>query len=404
MALSDPVHTDVTPRPAADDDWSRMLRLDATSFGHVVDPAAMAAWRSMIPAGGAVVVEDDGDIVGQALYLDMELTVPGGGRLPVAGISWVAVAPTHRRRGLLRSMLTELHDRIAAAGYPLTALTASEGGIYGRFGFGPATIEQSWSVDRRRAQFRPDAPDPGGVRIVTPAERVDDLVERYDRWRAVTPGGLIRPRALWDDLMADRDGERGGGSPLFAFLHPDGYVLYRAHGEGARYVRVVEKVAVTAEADVALWRTLCGMDLMERIEIETHPADPLPYLLTDARAVRTTAAGDALWLRLNDIPAALQARAYAADLAVVLRVTDGFRGGGGTFALRVTDGHAHCAATDAVADVELDVDVLGSLYLGAHRASSFAVGNRLRCNDSGLVSRLDAAFATDVTAELGYPF
>ena len=48
--------------------------------------------------------------------------------------------------------------------------------------------------------------------------------------------------------------------------------------------------------------------------------------------------------------------------------------------------------------------MLGSLYMGGHRASSFATANRLRCNDSGLVAELDAAFATDVPAHLGYGF
>jgi predicted acetyltransferase len=48
--------------------------------------------------------------------------------------------------------------------------------------------------------------------------------------------------------------------------------------------------------------------------------------------------------------------------------------------------------------------VLGSLYLGAHRASSFAAANRLHCNDSRMISRLDAAFASDVPAALGFGF
>lgn len=394
----------LTPRSATENDWQAMRRLDSVNFGHVVDPSALGAWRSMIPAGGALVVEDGGDIVGEALYLDMELTVPGGARLPVAGISWVSVAPTHRRRGLLRAMFIELHDRIAAAGYPIVALTASEGGIYGRFGFGPATVEQGWAVDRRRVQFRSDAPDPGGVRIVDAAEHLEDFAERYERWRTATPGGLARPRALWDELLADRDADRGGGSPLFAFLHPDGYLLYRTRGDRDRHLAVVEKVAVTTDADIALWRALCGMDLMERIELGTHPADPLPYLLTDARAVATTASVDDLWLRLDDVPAALQARGYPADLSVVIEVADPFRGAGGRFALQIDDGRARCAATDRAADVALDLDVLGALYLGAHRASSFAAANRLRCNDSEFVRQLDAAFVSTVSAELGYPF
>ena len=61
-------------------------------------------WRTMVAADGAVVVCDGPEIVGMSLYLDLRLTVPGGVILPAAGVTWVAVAPTHRRRGLLREM------------------------------------------------------------------------------------------------------------------------------------------------------------------------------------------------------------------------------------------------------------------------------------------------------------
>jgi predicted acetyltransferase len=381
-----------------------MARLDATNFGHVVNEAAMTAWRSLIPDGAALVVADGADVVGQAFYVDLQLTVPGGAVLPVGGITWVSVAPTHRRRGVLRSMFNELHDRIAAAGHPIAGLTASEGGIYGRFGYGAATTVHERSVDRRTAEFRSDAIDPGGVRIVTPGAHYDDFAAVYERWRTTTPGGLARPRALWDDLLADRDEDRAGGSALFAFLHPDGYVLYRVHGSGPRHVKVVELTAATAEAHVALWRALCGLDLMERIEIATHPADPLPYLLADPRQVRTTAVVDDLWLRLMDVPAALQARTYDRDLSVVLDVADGFRCDGGRFALDIRDGRAVCTPTDAAPDATLDLDVLGALYLGTHRATAFAAANRLRGNDSDIITGIDRAFATDVPAELGFPF
>lgn len=391
-------------RPVTEADWPLMARLDATNFGHVVHGSALGAWRSLIPDDAALVASDGADVVGQAFFLDLQLTVPGGAVLPVAGITWVSVAPTHRRRGVLRSMFTELHDRIATAGNPIAALTASEGGIYGRFGYGPATTAHEWSVDRHTAQFRAATVDPGGVRIVTPSDHLDDFVAVYDRWRTVTPGGLVRPRALWDDLLADRDDDRAGGSALFAFLHADGYALYRVHGSGPRHVRVVELTTATAEAHVALWRALCGLDLMERIEIATHPADPLPYLLADARRVRTTAVVDDLWLRLMDVPAALQSRTYDRDLSLVLEVDDGFRCDGGRFALDIRDGRAVCTPTDAAPDIALDIEVLGSLYLGGHRATAFAAANRLRGNDSVLIAQLDRAFAADVPAELGFPF
>ncbi|WP_241178137.1 enhanced intracellular survival protein Eis [Mycolicibacterium nivoides] len=384
-----------------------MALLGNTAFGEVNHPDSMSAWQQMVPADGGVVMRDgggDGDIVGQSIYIDLTLTVPGGGVLPAAGISYVAVAPTHRRRGILRSMYTELHQRIADAKYPIAALTASEGGIYGRFGYGPATTVHLMTIDRRFAQFHASVPDPGGVRLVKPAEHRDALAGIYDRWRLRTPGGLACPTPLWDDLLADRENTRDGGSELFAFLHPDGYALYRVHGEESRTLRVREVTAVTPDAHIALWRALLGMDLMEKVSIWTHPGEVVPYLLTNPRLARVTSSSDDMWVRIMDVPAALEARRYQADLDTVLDVTDGFRDDGGRYALKIRDGRARCTRTDAPADIELDLDVLGSLYLGSHRPESFVAANRLRGKDSEMVQRLGAAFASDVPAELGYSF
>ncbi|WP_209923230.1 enhanced intracellular survival protein Eis [Mycolicibacterium lutetiense] len=389
-----------------DADWSGMALLGNTAFGEVNHPDSMSAWRQMVSADGGVVMRDgdNGDIVGQSIYLDHTLTVSGGAVLPAAGLSYVAVAPTHRRRGILRSMYTELHRRIAEAGYPIAALTASEGGIYGRFGYGPATTVQLLTIDRRFAEFHASVPDPGGVRLVTPAEHRDTFAAIYDRWRQQTPGGLVCPTPLWDDLLADRENTREGGSELFAFLHPDGYAMYRVHGDESRSIRVRSVTAVTTDAYIALWRALLGMDLMDKVSIWTPPGDVVPYLLTNPRLARVTSSSDDLWIRIMNIPVALEARRYQADLDAVLEVSDGFRGDGGRFALQIRDGHARCAPTDAPADIELSLDVLGSLYLGGHRPEAFATANRLRSKDSAVVHRLGAAFASAVPAALGYSF
>ena len=402
--LASETSTAVDIRSATDADWPAISLLDATSFGVFGHPESLAAWRSLMPSGSSVLACDGDDVVGTSHYLDLRLTVPGGAVLPVAGVTFVAVAPTHRRRGILRTMYTELHSRIADAGFPIAGLTASEGGIYGRFGYGPATIEQEFSVDRRFARFRDDAPDPGGVRMVKPADHRDDLAEIYERWRLRTPGGLVRPKALWDELLADRQWVRRGGTEWFAFLHPDGYALYRVFGDDPMIVRVGEFIAATTDAGIALCRALLGLDLMEKVVFGTHPGDPLPYLLTDHRVARLTHYEDDLWLRIMDIPTALEARTYQADVSAVIEISDGFRGDGGRFTLEVHDGRARCTQTSAPADTCMGLDVLGSLYLGAHRASSFASANRLHTNDSGLLTRLDAAFVSDVPAALGYGF
>jgi predicted acetyltransferase len=389
-------------RTAEERDWPAMALVAATCFGGWRPDDANAMWRSMMPDGSAVVACDGTDVVGVALYLDLELTVPGGAVLPMAGVSWVVVSPTHRRRGALRAMFAELHGRMR--GYPIAGLEASEAGIYGRFGYGPTAIAHQLKLHRREARFHDDVPDLGGVSLVRPAQHSDALQAIYERWRLQTPGGLYSPPQLWKEVLGDREISRGGGSPLFCLLHADGFAMYRVHSAGEKKtIGITKLVTVTPEAHIALWRVLLGMDLYDTVTTSTHPGDALPYLLTDPRLVATVNIEDTLWLRMLDIPAVLEARTYTADLSVVVDVSDDDLGQGGRYALNVCDGRAKCVPTDAAVDVQADRSVLGGLYMGAHRASAFAAAHRLRC-DAGLVAQLDAAFATDVPAELGYGF
>jgi predicted acetyltransferase len=393
----------LTIRTGEDADWPAMALLGATGFGSWRPQEANDMWRTLMPADSVVLACDGADVVGMALYLDLKLTVPGGAVLPMAGVSWVVVSPTHRRRGVLSAMFAELHGRIG--GYPIAGLEASEAGIYGRFGYGPATVWQTLAVDRREARLHADVPDPGGVRVVRPVEHREQLADLYERWRLQTPGGLHTPRQMWDEVLTDREVSRNGGSPLFCLLHPDGFALYRVHRDGEKKnIAITKLVAVTPHAHIALWRVLLGMDLIETVNVETHPDNALPYLLTDPRLVRTAGVEDGLWLRILDIPAVLEARTYGTDLSVVLDISDDQLGDGGRFELTVRDRRARCTPTGAAADVHTSRSVLGSLYMGAHRASAFATVDRLRCNDSQLIAALDAAFGTDVPAELGYGF
>lgn len=396
--------TEWSVRSATEADRAAMTQLLATCYGSYPLAEEQAAWQTMVPEDAEVVVCDGAQIVGVASYVDLAMTVPGSAIRRVAGLTGLAVAPTHRRRGIMSALFTELHRRIAEAGYPVAALVASEGGIYGRFGYGPATVVSSMVVDRRFARFHADVPDVGGVICVQPDKFRSQIVDIYDRWRRRTPGGLAWPDVLWDDLFGDRDDDRGGGSAWFTLLHADGFALYRVHDGDSMVVDVEVFAAVTPEAHAALWRALVGLDLMEQVKIDTHGADPLPYLLVDARQAKTTSRTDALWLRLMDVPSALAARNYLYDVTAVLDVNDGFRSDGGRFALRIRDGVASCETTEAPADVVLGLDALGSVYLGAHSVSALATAGRVHCGDRRLLLDLDAAFRSEVPAELGYRF
>ncbi|MBH0780550.1 GNAT family N-acetyltransferase [Nocardia bovistercoris] len=396
----------ITIRTATEDDAAGIGLLLSTSFGFGYEPPGADPREPVFPKGGKLVALDGQRIVGHTNSMTMTLTVSSGRTVEACGISGVGVAPTHRRRGILRAMYIEQHRRIEAEALPLTIFTASRATIYSRFGYGPATVLDQVVIDRRFAEFHADAPDPGGVSVEAPGDVGAEIERIYDRWRRGTPGAQARPKSGWAELFFDHSAWRGGGSSLFALLHADGYALYRYQPrEGRRIdVRVVEFRAVTDDAHAALWRALLGLDLVTEIEAELTDNDPLPYLLTDCRLVRTRGRYDGCWLRVMDVPAALTARDYARDLEVVLGVTDPFRAAGGAFALTVRGGAAECVPTDREPEVTLDIDVLGSLYLGAHRAEPFAAAGRLRAKSAEPVRALTEAFASARDPELGWFF
>ncbi|MBL1077658.1 GNAT family N-acetyltransferase [Nocardia sp. 2] len=396
----------ITVRSATKDDWSQIVNLAETAFGTRYDQPEKDHIPDLFPIERAIVAVDGARVVGHTVDRTMTVTVPGDNTVQAAGVSSVTVAPTHRRRGILRALYTAQHERTEAEGVPLTMFTASEGTIYGRFGYSTSIYSNEVEIDPRRAEFRPGTPDPGGVSIATLDEAKPHIREVYDRWRRLTPGGQVRPDANWNIWFGDPERYRDGATTLFVLTHPDGYVLYRRQwkDEGENLLRVDEFRAVTAEAHIALWRVLLSMDLVTKVEADIADDDPLPYLVTNPRLVKFTHRYDSLWTRVMDVPAALTARSYRSDLDVVVAVDDPFRNAGGSFALRVRDGVAACERTDRAADLELGIDVLGGLYFGGHRARNFAAANRIQVKDAATLRAFDDAFATERDPELGWFF
>ncbi|MGH3034830.1 MAG: GNAT family N-acetyltransferase, partial [Gaiellaceae bacterium] len=130
---------------------------------------------------------DGGEAVGGAGAFSFELTVPGG-RLPAAGVTVVGVMPTHRRRGVLTAMTRAQLDDVRSRGEPLAALWASEGAIYGRFGYGMASLCGEIDLATAYAQFRAPVAWDGQARLVAPREALEGVSRVYDRVAASTPG------------------------------------------------------------------------------------------------------------------------------------------------------------------------------------------------------------------------
>lgn len=363
---TDPAVVPPAVRRLAPEDLERALTLLALAFGQSPQPADVDVELAVAdPARLYGAYDDTGGLVGTAGSFALSMTVPGA-VLPVAGVTWVGVDQTVRRQGVLRAFMERQLADLHAAGTAVAALWASQGAIYQRFGYGPATWHLSVSLPRGAA-FRSPVPA-GRLRRVAPT--AEALAPAYDVVAAASPGWPARDAAWWRHRLHDPEHSRGGGTPLQCVVTDGGYALYSrtsawTDGVPAGTAVVRELVAADEGARARLWRHLLDLDLVGELTCRLLPLDdPLLHLLEEPRLARARLS-EGLWVRLVDVRAALAARCYAADVDVVLEVRDAqCPWNTGTWRLTGDRAGATCAPAQGPADLVLDVADLGAAYLG----------------------------------------
>jgi predicted acetyltransferase len=368
-------------------------------FGSIPKDEDVEQLSTILPAERVYGAFDDGRIVGGAGSYLFGTTVPGG-RVPTAGVMAVGVLPTHRRRGILSRLMRQQLDEAHERGEPLATLYASEGAIYRRYGYGPASISGSITLDRNHAALHEVPPAGAQARLVTKDEALELFPRIYDRIAAETPGMLDRSREWWE-VRRLAGGRFAKGEQMRLLLElegdPQGYAIYRIEFSAERVIshsvlQISEAIGATPAATRDLWRVLLDIDWIETIRADFLPPDhPLFLLLTEPRRMAYTA-GEALWARLIDVGAALSARSYASDGNIVLEVSDEFCPWNDCRWRVAVD----CAErTDAEADLRLGVDMLGSTYLGGFTFAQLARAGRVEELREGAIERADALFRTD---------
>lgn len=373
-------------------------------FGGHVPEEAYLEWSELLERERLLSALDGTRIVGTATAFSFRLTVPGG-ELPAAGVTAVAVLPTHRRRGILRSMMRVQIDDVHARGEPLAILFASEPAIYPRFGYGLASLSASFEIERTFAAFR-DVPQPEGtVRLLTVDEAAVALPPVYDAIRRSRPGFYDRSETWWrTEVLSDAVFRRRGAGPqMLALFEADGvaegYARYRLKDEwddrGPRFTLLVRELqATTDRAFRDLWRYLFDVDLVRTIQAPRQSPDPtLLLLLADPRRLGLTMA-DGLWVRLVDVRAALAGRSYPGAGSLVMELDDAFcPWNSGRWRLDVSDSTT-LERTESAPDLALASTDLGSAYLGGFSFSELARAGRVRELRPGGLMRADALFAT----------
>jgi predicted acetyltransferase len=346
----------------------------------------------------------EGDrIVGGAGAFTYEMSVPGGGSVPTAGVSVIGVLPTHRRRGVLTAMMRAQLDDCKARGEVAAYLWASEATIYGRFGYGLASQMGAISLSRERSQFAQPFEPRGTVRIVDLAEAARVFPPLYEQARAQRPGMFTRSKEWWETRRLFDDPARRPGGPKNRVVleldgKPAGYAIYNVKqdwqsGFSKGVVNISEVVTPTPEAARELWRWLLDFDWTSEFAADLLPLDHELFLLLAEPRRMQFKINDGVWIRLIDVGAALSARSYLGAGEVTLEVTDEF--------LPENAGRWRVSAegaerTNEAADLRLDVTSVGSVYLGGFEFGDLVRASRAEELRPGAAERGDSLFRTAV--------
>lgn len=393
---------DLEIRPVGDAEFVEWRRTFFRALGITAPEAWFEFNRKVLPLDRCFGAFDGPRPVGTAVSFPSSLTVPGGD-VPMAAVTGVGVAHTHRRQGALTRMMRALLDDSRDRGEVAAGLIAAEWPIYGRFGFGPVTFGCTVELEADRARFAPMPAAAGSMRVLTPAEALPILPDLFEGWRRGVPGNIARPDAFWQRLV---EPALQDGPELLVLVHdapdgePDGFAVYAVSeqrweaGVPRHTLTVRDLVAEDPEVEFALWRHLADIDLIGTVKAERRPLDdPVRWRLADARRLRVAEVSDLLWVRPLDLEACLTGRRYEVAGALVLDVRDPFSDQGGRWRLDVGPDGSSCARTGAEADLTIDLGTLAGLWLGGQRATTAIRAGRAEEHAPGVAARADALFA-----------
>ena len=404
-------------RPVSEGELPAFEYVDQHAFNGRPDTERQRAnWHARLELDRTLGAFDGSLLAGVTGVYSFQMRVPGA-MTAVAGVSMVAVLPSHRRRGVLSALMRHQLGDIAERGEAVAALFASETPIYGRYGYGRASWQLTMTLARGHGALAAGVPvDPGlRLRIAEPRSAHAEMGKVYELAMAERPGLYARTEPWWDRLTHDPDSE---DSPQVRCVlaeddaGPRGYALFTSEGrweweEGtflpAGVLEVHEAIAVDPAAAAALWGDLLSRDLITTFRLPMLAVDdPLLDLLADSRLSRPRLS-DGLWIRLVDVPRALAQRRYACPVDLVIEIADELcPQNQGRWRLTAASAASpgagftgSCARTTAPADLKLPVRALGAVYLGGTRLGPLAAAGLVTEATPGSIAALSAAMSWD---------
>ena len=399
-------------RPVTDDNFSEWRKTVRHGFGEHVHPDDIVRLRNErveLDRLVAAVDTQSNRIIGTGGADSYWLTVPGGELVPMAGVAYMTTSVTHRRQGAFSNMMTYIHDAARERGDVISGLWASQSHLYGRFDYGLSINSYDWEIDPSFGEFShfPAANANNAdikVSFIDANEAEVVLPGIYERMHRQTTGSVNRTSGRWRYQLFDEERVRQGASPLFFAVCEEageqtGYVSYRMRRQGDSdmgTLEVVEQVSATEVAHAAIWRFLLDFDLVGNITAINRPSDDsLWWMLSDPRRLRRKS-HDALWVRLLDIPKALEARTYNSDgILKIGLVSDVQPESAGTYVIEIDDSRGSVKKTNDKPDVVMTPADLSALYLGGIGPGPLFEAGRINEITTGSLVKLTGMFNTD---------
>ena len=220
-------------RPSRDlEEFGRAIFGIGQYFGAPPDEERLQRFSKVLELERMLAALEDGEVVGGAGAFTFDFSVPGG-TLPCAGVTVVGVAPTHRRRGALRTLMdTQLRD-VHERGEPIAALWASEETIYGRFGYGIASWAGDVKIAREWGAFAGPLERRGQMRFVAQEQALELFPPVWEALRRERPGVPSRTRDWWELRPLRLPDEEKANPKRFVALDLDGetqaYAVFKRH-------------------------------------------------------------------------------------------------------------------------------------------------------------------------------
>jgi predicted acetyltransferase len=394
-------------------EWSEVADLLEHAFGQSLGERARSFEKLLFDPKRSLVAYDGAcGPIGHASSYAMRMRIPGGA-VNAAAVCLVGVLPTHRRQGVLSTLMRhQLNDIYEYGREPVAILQATEAGIYGRFGYGIASEGFSVEVARCHNGLRPvSGTDEVPLRPAVAGEVRDLIADIRETALKDRPGSVKHDAALRTREVMDTRTPGPNFSGLRCVLAQrenivTGYALYCTY---PRYsvaipegrVRVRRVHALDLASYIRLWMFLLDQDLMALTTHDHLPGDdPLLNILEDVRAAKAWRR-DGLWLRVVDVEAALSKRSYACPVDVVIAVRDRLCAWNAGRWHREGDRRGgSCRRCKRGPDIALDVRELGALYLGRPSAVALSARRRLPVVDWWTAGRTRTPRSESGTQEL----